>query len=298
MGELLSGFWVVTLISAGLNAIITTGVYFSSSAGSFTVAHAALAGMGGYASALLTRDLGYPMWVGVLAGAALAFLSGLLLGWVSSRMHPLVAGLATMAFAEVMVVVAFNTESLGGATGLTGIPLKTNLGLVYLVLALSLFAAWRFHRSRLGYAAHAIRDSMRAADVMGVNVVWVKALVFGIGSAVAAVGGALHAHYLMVQTAGDMGFWGGMNYSFFWIFGGSYTFWGPAVGAMVLTILPEVLRFSMNARYIMYGLLLMVVVVVRPQGLIPVMPMGTRFELPAWLRGRKLLTATNRARRR
>lgn len=292
MGEILSGFWVVILTSAGLNAIITTGVYFSSSAGAFTVAHAALAGMGGYTSALLTRDLGYPVWAGILAGAVVAFVTGLLLGWLSARMHPLVAGLATMAFAEILVVIAFNTESLGGATGLTGVPLKTNLGLVYVVLAVSLFAAWRFHRSRLGYAAHAIRDSMRAAGVMGVDVVRVKAIVFAMGSALAAVGGALHAHYLMVQTAGDMGFWGGMNFAFFWIFGGSYTFWGPALGAMVLTILPEVLRFSMNARYVMYGLLLMVVVVVRPQGLVPVMPMGSRFELPAWLRGRRQLTTT------
>jgi branched-chain amino acid transport system permease protein len=286
MGEIISGFWIATLISAGLNAIITTGVYFSSSAGAFTVAHAALAGMGGYTSALLTRDLGYPVWAGILVGAGAAFVSGLLLGWLSARMHPLVAGLTTMAFAEIMVVIAFNREELGGATGLTGIALETDFGLVYLVLALCLFAAWRFHHSRLGYAAHAVRDSMRAAAVMGVNVVWVKALVFGMGSAVAAVGGALHAHYVMVQTAGDMGFWGGMNYAFFWIFGGSYTFWGPALGAMVLTILPEVLRFSMNARYIMYGLLLMVVVVVRPQGLIPVMPLGTRFELKGWWRRR------------
>lgn len=278
----MSGFWVVTLISAGLNAIITTGVYFSSSAGSFTVAHAAFAGIGGYTSALLTRNLGYPVWVGILAGAAVGFVGGLLLGWVSVRMHQLVAGLATMAFAEIMVVVAFNTESLGGATGLTGIPLKTNLGLVCIVLALSLFAAWRFHHSRLGYAAHAIRDSSQAASVMGINVVRVKMIVFAMGSGLAGVGGALHAHYIMVQTAGDMGFWGGMNFAFFWIFGGSYSFWGPALGAVVLTILPEVLRFSINARYIMYGLLLMIVVVVRPQGLIPVMPLGTRFALPAW----------------
>ena len=138
---------------------------------------------------------------------------------------------------------------------------------------------------------------MRAAGVMGVDVVRVKAIVFAMGSALAAVGGALHAHYLMVQTAGDMGFWGGMNFAFFWIFGGSYTFWGPALGAMVLTILPEVLRFSMNARYIMYGVLLMIVVVVRPQGLVPVMPMGTRFELPAWFRGRRQITATGQERR-
>jgi branched-chain amino acid transport system permease protein len=290
MDGFISGFWVVTLISAGLNAIIATGVYFTSSAGAFTVAHAAFAGMGGYASALIAGGLGYPVWVGILAGAVLAFVVGSLLGLLSAQMHPLVAGLATMAFAEITVVVAFNTEALGGATGLTGIPLKTDLGLVYLVLALVLFAAWRFHHSRLGYAAHAIRDSMRAAGVMGVNVIRVKSLVFGIGSAVAAIGGALHAHYLMVQTAADMGFWGGMNYAFFWIFGGSYSFWGAALGAMVLTILPEVLRFSMSGRYILYGLLLMIVVVVRPQGLIPAMPMGSRITLPSWLRRRGQLT--------
>lgn len=283
ISHLLPPVWVNILISAGLWAIIASGVYFSSAAGSISVAHAAFAGIGGYTAAILTTNFHYPYVVAILAGGVLGFLSGALLGWLSMRMHPLVAGLTTMAFAEIMVVVAFNIDYLGGANSFTGIPLKTNLELVYLVLAVVLLCAWRFQYSRLGYAAYATRDSMHAASVMGINVVWVKVIVFAIGGAVAAIGGALHAHYILVQNPNDMGFWHGIALLFYWLLGGSYSFYGATVGALVLTIIPELLRFSVYERFIIYGLIFATIVILRPIGLVPRIPLrfGKRPPLPS-----------------
>jgi branched-chain amino acid transport system permease protein len=272
----LSGFWSATLTAAGLNALIATGLYFSNSAGALSVAHAALAGIGAYVAAVLTTNFGWPFAAAILVGMAAGFAVGALLATLTLRMNELVAGLTTLAFGETMVVIAFNIDYIGGANSFSGIPLLTSLGHVYGALALVLFAAWRFERSRLGLAAEACRDAPVAAATMGIDVAHVKVLVFAIGSAVAALGGILRAHYLLVQNPDDMAFWQSVNYTIFWVFGGSHAFWGAALGAVVLTTVPELLRFSLYERFIVYGLLLVIMVILRPQGIVTRAPTGGR----------------------
>jgi len=285
----LPAFWVVTLITAGINAIITMGVYFSNSAGALSAAHAAIAGMGAYTGAVLTTNFDWSFPVAILAGALVGFAIGVLLSLATLRMNELVAGLTTLAFGETMVIIAFNLDYIGGANGFIGIPLETTCNVVYLLLALVVFIAWRFDRSRLGYAARACRDNVHAAAVMGINTAWVKTVVFALGGSIAGVGGVLRAHYVLVQSPDDMGFFFSVNYLIFWVFGGSYTLWGPVFGALFLTILPECLRFSLYDRFIIYGVILTAIVIVRLQGVITRVPLGRRpalFEALARLRGR------------
>lgn len=270
----LSGFWAATLTTAGLNAIITMGLYFSNSAGALSVAHAALAGIGGYVGAVLTTNFGWPFPLAIVAGMVVGFSMGAFLAAVTLQMNELVAGLTTLAFGETLVVIAFNVDYIGGANSFSGIPLRTTLAQVYLVLAAVLFAAFRFEGSRLGLAAEACRHTPVAAAAMGIDVTRVKVLVFAIGAAIAALGGVLRAHYVLVQSPEDMAFWESVNYTIFWVFGGSQSFCGPAVGAIVLTIMPELLRFSVQERFILYGLLLVVMVILRPQGVITRVPLG------------------------
>jgi branched-chain amino acid transport system permease protein len=270
----LSGFWTSILISAGLNALIATGLYFSNSAGALSVAHAAIAGLAGYLSAVLTTNFGAPFGVAILAGVALGAVTGALLAAATLRMNPLVAGLATLAFGETMVVVIFNIDYLGGANSFSGIPFLTSFWMVALALVLVLLVAWRFDRSRLGYAAQACRHSSSAAAAMGINVPLVRIQVFALGAGVAALGGALRAHYVLVVSPSDLAFWVSVNYVIFWVFGGSYAFWGPATGAIILTVLPEFLRFSSHDRLILYGLALVVLIILRPEGLITRVGLG------------------------
>jgi len=274
--EHLPAFWVVTLITAGINAIITMGVYFSNSAGALSAAHAAIAGMGAYTGAVLTTNFDWPFPVALLAGALVGCVIGLLLSLLTLRMNELVAGLTTLAFGETTVIIAFNLDYIGGANGFIGIPLETTFAEVLLMLALVVCIAWRFDRSRLGYAARACRDNVHAAEVMGINTAWVKTLVFALGGSIAGVGGVLRAHYVLVQNPDDMGFFFSVNYLIFWVFGGSYTFWGPLFGALFLTILPECLRFSLYDRFIIYGVILTAIVIVRLQGVITRVPLGRR----------------------
>src|SRR5713101_1251699 len=281
--DYLPAFWVVILITAGINAIITMGLYFSNSAGALSVAHAAIAGMGAYTGAVLTTNFDWPFPGAILAGALVGFAIGVLLSLVTLRMNELVAGLTTLAFGETMVIIAFNLDYIGGANGFIGIPLETTFAAVYLVLALVVFVAWRFDRSRLGYAARACRDNAHAAAAMGINTPWVKTLVFALGGGIAGLGGGLRAHYVLVQNPDDMGFFFSINYLIFWVFGGSYTLWGPVFGALFLTILPEFLRFSLYDRFIIYGVILTAIVIVRLQGVITRVPLGRRPAFVAWL---------------
>jgi len=94
----------------------------------------------------------------------------------------------------------------------------------------------------------------------------------------------LRAHYILVQGPEDMGFFVSVGFLIFVVFGGSYTFWGPLFGGMALTILPELLRFSAKDRFIIYGILLTVMVIIRPQGLITRVPTGAA---PRWFGGRR-----------
>lgn len=291
MSDLLN-FWTPILITAGINSIIALGLYVTMSSGPLSVAHAALAGMGGYLGAVLTTNFGWPFPLAIVAGSALGFVTGLLLGLLIVRMNELVAGLTTLGFGETMAVVAFNIDYIGGANAFTGIPLRTSIGLVYAILVVLLVVASRYDHSRLGFAARATRDNPVTADAMGINIVWVKSFTFGIGAAIAALGGVLRAHYILVQGPEDMGFFISVGVLIFVVFGGSYTFWGPLFGAMTLTMLPELLRFSAKDRFIIYGVLLTVMVIIRPQGLITRVPTGATPRAGGWLRRTPPSTST------
>lgn len=291
----LSPTWQAILIEAGYAALIATGLYFSNSAGSLSVAHAAFAGMGGYLAAVLTTNFGWPFGAALVAGTVFGTAIGVFLAAITVRMDPLVSSLTTLAFGAAVAVIAFNTTYIGGGQSFAGIPPLTNLWEVYLALAVVLFVAWRFDKSRLGLAALACRANSVAASAMGIPVARVKIEVFAIGAGVAALGGGFRAHYILVQNPNDLGFWVSVNYLIFWIFGGSYSFWGPALGALVLTAAPELLRFSDAQRFVVYGLLLTAFVIVRPDGLVGRSPTGNpahgrartmRDAIPSAVRGR------------
>lgn len=269
-----SASWMTIYTAAGLNAIIAMGLYFSNSAGALSVAHAALAGIGGYASAIFTTNMGWPFWLAMSISVVIGMSIGGVLALITSRMNELVAGLTTLAFGQVMVVLAFNWDYVGGANSFVGIRLQTSTLLVWICLLLTIAMGWWFERSSLGYAALAIRHGKRAAAAMGIKIRSTQVTVFALGAGVAALGGGLRSHYVLVQNPNQMAFWISVNYVIFWVLGGSYSFWGAAVGALLLTIIPELLRFSIEPRFIFYGLALTVLVIVQPDGIIRRVPLG------------------------
>jgi branched-chain amino acid transport system permease protein len=252
----------------GYLVIITIGQYVSMSSGILSTATAAWAGVGAYSGGMLSIKSGLPLPLAMVFGFAVTAVIGMGLGYLTVKVAPLVAGLMTLGFAESLIVIADNIHSIGGANGLSDVPIETNLKVTLATLAVIVFVGWRYDNSRLGLAARATRDDGVAARAMGVRIGWVKSATFALGAGIAGIGGVLEVHYVSFQAPGDMGFVQGTNYLLFAVFGGSYTVWGAVAGAAVLNLLPEFLRFTITDRYILYGLLLAVMVILRPDGLI------------------------------
>ncbi len=272
-------FFEPILISTLLNVALTLGLYVTALSGQLSLATAAIAGAGAYAAGLLTARYGVPFIPAVAAGAAVGAALGGVLALLTARMRDFILKLTTLAAGEALSVLAFNWDFIGGANSFTGIAPHTGLATCAVVAGLALYVAWRFDGSRLGYASRAVRDDPLAAASMGVSVVQVRVITFALGSALIGMAGAAQAHYLLVVTPSQLGFFVSLNFIIFLLFGGLQTLAGPILGAVVLTALPEALRFASEYRLIIYGAVIVAVMLLRPDGLLRRSPLGQRRHL-------------------
>jgi branched-chain amino acid transport system permease protein len=217
---------------------------------------------------VLTVKFGWPFLPSVALAALAGALVGAFLALVTLKMRDFILKLTTLAFGEALAVLAFNWDYIGGANSFTGIGLKTTIWTALAATVISLYIVWRFDGSRLGLASRAVRDDPVAASAMGVSIARMRTLTFALGSALVGMGGAIQAHYMLVVSPHDLGFFVSLNFIIFLLFGGLQTLWGPVLGAVLLTALPEMLRFTNEYRLILYGLIIVLVVLLRPDGLL------------------------------
>jgi branched-chain amino acid transport system permease protein len=262
-----------------LNVAMALGLYVTALSGQLSMATAAIAGVGGYLAAVLTVNFGWAFVPAILMGAAAGALVGTLLALVTLKMRDFILKLTTLAFGEALSVLAFNWDYIGGANSFAGIGLKTDVWIALAAALIALYVAWRFDGSRLGFACRAVRDDPLAASAMGVSIARVRTTSFALGAALVGMAGAIQAHYVLVISPHDLGFFVSLNFIIFLLFGGLQTMWGPVLGAVLLTVLPEVLRFTSEYRLILYGLIIVVVVLRRPDGLLTRIPTGRGLSL-------------------
>jgi branched-chain amino acid transport system permease protein len=129
-----------------------------------------------------------------------------------------------------------------------------------------------------------VRDNPLAAAATGIDVLWTRVVGFSLGAAIAGFAGAISAHYTLVVNPADLGFFPSFYIQVYAIFGGSYTMWGPILGAVALTLLPQALRFAAVYRFALYGLAIVLVILLRPQGLLTRVPTGAPPPLPLFHR--------------
>lgn len=266
-------------VSTLLNVAITVGLYVTALSGQFSLATAAIAGCGGYCAGILTSRYGVPFVPAVIAAMVLGAAMGTILAALTAKMRDFILKLTTLAAGEAISVLAFNWDFIGGANSLTGLPARTGLLTCIVLAAIAVYVVWRFDGSRLGYAARAVRDDPVAASAMGISVFKLRVITFALGSAIVAMAGAAQAHYLLVVSPSQLGFFVSINYIIFLLFGGLQTMAGPILGAVLLTALPEALRFASQYRLIVYGLIIVLVMLWRPDGLLSRVPLGARRHL-------------------
>ncbi len=304
-------YYLDIMLNVGINVILAVSLNLvNGHTGQFSLGHAAFMSVGAYGSAIVTLQYGQSMvklfggagWFADLVRAvgggawfadSLTFLIALavgglcaaLLGWVvgmpSLRLRGDYLAIVTLGFNEIVRVVLTNTSgegAFGGALGLKGIEPYTNFFWVFGIAAIATYSIAALVNSTYGRGFLAVRDDEIAASSMGVNTVRYKVIAFVIGAFYAGLAGGLFAHFRTTIAPDGFNFLKSVDVVVMVILGGMGSTLGVVIAAVVLTVLNEVLRDFEQYRMIVFALILIVMMIVRPQGLLPA---------GAFLKGRK-----------
>lgn len=288
------------LIFTGINIIAAFSFYLPFKTGQVSLGQAGFMAVGAYASGIMTVKFGMPFVPGLLVGGLVAGLIGVGVGFPALRIRGIYLLLLTLGFAEIVRVVILTWDYTGGAQGFQNIPyLEKAIVYIYAVVILLLIFFARLERSSLGRAMASLHEDETAADVLGVNVVYTKLLAFGLGAGIAGLAGGFFAHYSTYVDSTTFNILVAVEILMFVVVGGGSTYWGPVLGAGFLTLFPEFLRnlrdrlelippswtdafpwnrvydflydfldFENEKRLIVYGLILILMMILRPQGLL------------------------------
>lgn len=269
--EWFDNFWSVysnLVLTLGTNALLALSIYLTLSCGMLVIANAAFMGLGAYSAALLTMNYDAPFALALAAGMAVPAVLAFVIGKPTLRLSGVYLAMATLAFGEVVRIALLNAEFItGGALGLNGIPQSTQGWHVALALALTLALLWRLRRSKVGRAFEAIKEDETAAGLMGIDVGAHKMLAFVLGAALAGLAGALNAHLTFFIGPSEYGFDRGVEILTMAILGGIGNLTGPVLGALILTLLPELLRSFKDFRLVVNGFILVLIVLFLPKGI-------------------------------
>ena len=265
---MLSDYHQTLLLLTGINVLLGWSAYLPLATGQLSLGNAGFMAVGAYASSLLTVQWQWALLPALLAGAALAAILGVLVGFPALRLHGIYLAIATLGFGEIVRTFFLNFDLTGGPMGMRGMSGAT-LGMVWawvLVCAVGFFA---LGHSRLGLSLDAVHDDEVAAEMVGLNITALKVGAFGVAAALAGMGGGLYAHHILFIEPGTFNFMESIIMVLFVLLGGMRTFWGTVIGAAVFTILPDLLRFLHSWRGAFFGALLVFLLIVRPWGLLP-----------------------------
>lgn len=290
--------WVVSQFSDKINpyyfdVIITVGIHvilavslnlINGYTGQFSLGHAGFMAVGAYSSAALTMFLGGKIlpagegaWVSwltqawfclaLILGGLVAALAGLLVGMPSLRLKGDYLAIVTLGFGEIIRVVFRNLEPMGGALGLNGIPAYTNFFWTFGFASLTVYVVACSVNSTYGRGFIAVHDDEIAAEAMGINTTRYKITAFVIGAFFAGVAGGLYGHFKLSIDPKGFDFVRSIEIVVMVILGGMGNTVGVILAAVLLTLLPEWLRQFQDYRMIVYSAALIVLMLMRPQGL-------------------------------
>ncbi|WP_413364119.1 branched-chain amino acid ABC transporter permease [Lysinibacillus sp. 3P01SB] len=235
--------------------------------GQFSIGHAGFMAVGAYVSAICTMQLELPFVTGILLGAIVAALAGLLVGIPTLRLKGDYLAIATLGFAEIIRIIFLNIEYVGGAAGMQ-ITHQTNWTYAFFGVVVTILIISNFTNSRHGRACISIREDEIAADAMGINTTYYKVVAFAIGSFFAGVAGAIYAHNFYIIQPTTFGFLKSFDILIFVVLGGLGSLSGSVLAAILLTIVTTYLQGFPETRMIIYSLVLILVMLYRPSGLL------------------------------
>lgn len=283
---MINPYWIQIINMIGINAIMALSLnLITGYTGQFSLGHAGFMALGAYVSAAVTVFLRTPLLAflpslpqslldGVLflsalgCGGVAAAVTSLLVGIPTLRLRGDYLAIATLGLGEIIRVVILNLDVVGGARGFTDIPEYANFFWIYLFLAILILVLRNLITSLKGKAFMAIREDEIAAQSVGIPVARYKIIAFVIGAFWAGIGGGLFAHLNTYLHTNSFTFLKSIEFIVMVVLGGMGSLVGSLLSATVLTILPELLRVASEWRLVLYSVLLIIMMILRPQGLL------------------------------
>src|SRR6266850_1018784 len=282
--DYINAYYLDVIIGVGINIILAVSLNLVNGyTGQFSLGHAGFMAVGAYTSAAITINCGPKVlsalgatndfttgilfFFALVAGGLLAAVSGLFVGVPSLRLKGDYLAIVTLGFGEIIRVVFTNMKSVGGALGLTSIPPYTNIFWVYLFAILTIYVVACMVNSTYGRGFIAVHDDEVAAEAMGINATRYKIIAFVVGAFFAGIAGGIYGHFKLAIDPKGFDFIKSIEIVVMVILGGMGNTVGVIIAAVLLTLLPEALRSLAQYRMILYSLLIIILMLTRPQGL-------------------------------
>lgn len=269
--NIINSYYQVVLYTIGINIVLALGLnLIIGYSGQFSLGHAGFMAIGAYCAGLvmLKVDGTVGFLAGIGFGIVMTALIALIIAIPTLRLRGDYLAIATLGFSEVIRIAITNMDDItGGAAGLNNIPKITNFNWIFGVIVISLVLIVNFARSSHGRATASVREDEIAAESMGVNTTKYKTLAFVIGACLASVGGALYAGNFYTLTPGIFGFMKSVDILVIVVFGGMGSLSGSIVAAFLLGLINMFLNDYAELRMIIYSVLIIVIMVYRPNGL-------------------------------
>ncbi len=273
MLEVLTNAWFYTILCLGLNIVVGY-------AGLLDLGYAAFFAVGAYTTGILTSQFGINFWLTIPAAVFCSMVAGLIIGGPTLRLRSDYLAIVTLGFGEIVRIIARNLEITGGASGLIGIDRPFFFGVelsqgihfyyVFLFLAiLACFVSFRLQNSRLGRAWQYVREDEDAAEAMGINRVGVKLYAYVIGAMFGGVAGAFFAVKMTAISPETFTFSQSVLILIGVVLGGMGKIPGVIVGAFALVLFPEVFRDLGSMRMLVFAIVMLIIMLYRPEGIWP-----------------------------
>jgi branched-chain amino acid transport system permease protein len=260
-------FWSTVLLSACIASIAATGLFLQIRGGQLNVGMAVFVGVGGYVSGGLGTLAGWAPAASIPSALIAGFAAGAGFAALTLRLHHWFFAVTTLSLSMAAVAAVGQIGFLGGNLGLTQIPFLTSPVVIVAVTVAASVIAYVLDRSPVGLAIRAMGYDPLLAEVFGVRTRLLRIMTFGLGSALAALSGALNAHRFGTYQPNDLGFEHSLLLFVYVIVGGKNSVWGPILGTFFLYTMPELIKIDPRAELIVFGALLLLIAVWLPGGI-------------------------------
>lgn len=260
-------YYAGLLAEVGILLLGGLSVYIILATGQLSLGNAGFMGIGAYITSYLTVRMGVPLGLALVLAAIASGAIGIVVGFPALRLKGIYLAMATLGFGEMVRSFFLNFTPMGGSGGFHGMQ-HISVGYIWAWAGGILLLVMVLESSRVWLEMRAVHDDETAAGLVGLNTTVTKVGAFGFGAAVAAISGGLFAHHHVYIEPANFGFERSIEFVLAVILGGSTVGPGALVGAGLLTLLPEMLRFVADWRLAAFGVLLIVVLLVRRQGIL------------------------------